>query len=511
MKNNKKVIIILALVILLGAFLRFYKLGDVSFVADEFLDINATYGYAKTGEWQAWDFNLGQPAERVNVASDERAWLYRWQVAQVFKFFPPTEAVARSVSAVWGVLSILIIFFVARDFTKKNEIGILGAFLFAVSVSGIILDRRLRMYAMFFPVFLMFSWALYKFLEKKYSGKMPLCGWVSDKWGINLMYAFPALIFGGLSFQLHQLAGTIIPVAGVYILIQAFLARKKSGINKYSALLILGLAGAAFVWILKPALIQKFLGGLVFFENHWSYVAIAFNDYSLIVAALAALAIGIYYLAKKEKLVDETLWLSLSFFIPFLMAIFFWQRNVGEQYLFFAKSFLIILVAAGIFAVADFLRRNLVQAGKKYYAAAIVAFAVLLPNHAYFFAENNAYRQTSASENPNYRSIFTYFKKNRLSGDVLVTRDFRNYYWSGEKVKTFDFGGELSKENFTLNDLQKIMAENPSGWFIYSGNDEDYIFNETEKYAAENLEKINAIAVRGDVSVYRWRSVRTDQ
>ncbi|HCP08815.1 MAG TPA: hypothetical protein DIT25_03400, partial [Candidatus Moranbacteria bacterium] len=198
--TKRNLILILAAIVLLGSFLRFYKLGNNSFVADEFLDINASYGYHQTGEWKAWDFNLGKPAERVNDPSDQRAWIYRWQVAQTFKFFPPTEATARSVSALWGIFTIILMFFAGWRFSGKKEIGLLSAFLFAISIAGIEFDRRIRMYAMFFPVFLLFSWNFFNFLEKKYSGKMPLCRWLSDKWGINAMYLIPAAALGILSF-----------------------------------------------------------------------------------------------------------------------------------------------------------------------------------------------------------------------------------------------------------------------------------------------------------------------
>ncbi len=506
--DRKKIILILALIVFLGTFLRFYKLGEVSFVADEFLDINASYGYFKTGDWQAWNFNLENPAERINVASDERAWIYRWQAAQLFNFFPPTEAVARSVSAAWGVLAILIIFLVARDLTKKNEIGFLSAFLFAVSVSGITFGRHFRMYAMFFPVFLLFSWTLFKFLESDYAGKNNFFRMLKTASGLNFFYAIPAAILAVLSFHLHPLTANIVPIAGIYIFVQALLFYKNNKIfkSKYAALAALKFVGLVLIVLLKPESVEIFLGGLVFFENHWNYFLIAFNDYSLILMAILILAAGIWHLLKKEQLTKETLWLALSFFVPLLMSIFLWRRNIGEQYLFFAKSFLIILIASGIYAAADFFRKNLKQSGGRYYVVTIVLLAALLPNYAYFFQKNNTYQQNYHSENPNYRSVFIYFKKHRLSNDVLITRNFRNYYWSGEKVKTFDFGGELSKENFKLADLQKIMSENPSGWFVYSKNDENYIAKDAQKFVEKNLEKINALAVRGDVSVYRWEN-----
>lgn len=67
-----------------------------------------------------------------------------------------------------------------------------------------------------------------------------------------------------------------------------------------------------------------------------------------------------------------------------------------------------------------------------------------------------------------------------------------------------DFGGELSDAKLSLADIQKIEAEHSSGWFIYSGNDEDYISSEVEQYVAKNWERVSNANVRGDISVFRF-------
>ena len=174
--------------------------------------------------------------------------------------------------------------------------------------------------------------------------------------------------------------------------------------------------------------------------------------------------------------------------------------------MFFVKPFVIILIAAGIYYLAKFLKDNLGEHGKKAYLIAIIILLLILPNYAYFFQSDNAYNQTSESDNPDYRKVFIYFKKAKTADDVLITRNFRNYYWSGSKVKVFDFGGELAKEKLSLQDINKITAENPSGWFIFSDNDESYIANDVITYAEKNWEKVSNVQVRGKVTVFRWNN-----
>ncbi|MFZ2299997.1 MAG: hypothetical protein WAW00_02605, partial [Candidatus Moraniibacteriota bacterium] len=144
--NWKQTLIALAAIVIVGTGLRFAGLDSNSFVSDEFLDMNSAYGYAQTGEWRAWDFNHGRPSEvNINAPRDERAVVYKWQVAQVFRVLPPTEAMARIVSVLWGAVSVVVVFWATLVLTRRREIALLSALFFAVSVSGIIFDRTLRM------------------------------------------------------------------------------------------------------------------------------------------------------------------------------------------------------------------------------------------------------------------------------------------------------------------------------------------------------------------------------
>ena len=498
--------VLLALIVVLGAFLRFYHLGAVSFVADEFLDINASYGYFATGEWQAWDFNREEPAVRENVASDERAWLYRLQVATLFQFLPPTEAVARSISALWGVLTIVLLYFVAVSFTKNRTIGLLAAFLFAVSVVGIEFDRTIRMYAMFFPWFLLFSWMFFKMLESPYRGQARILQEIQKLFGINALYAFPVLLTGLVSMHLHQLTGNVVLIVAAYLFVMVIITWRSERTlkNRYGAYCIVLCAVIVAVGILAPALFTQFSNGLIFFDFHPSYISKIFTDYAHPLLAFFILVLGALHLVRDGQRRKEGVWLVVSALMLLIAAVFLWRRNVGAQYIFFAQSFVIILLATGVYALADFLRGAVATYRDKIFITVIVLGIVLVPRYGYFFEENNAYHQTSAASNPNYRKVFDYVKKNRMSDDVLITRNFRNYYFSGEKMTVYDFGGERTKSKITLEKLEEIIARHPHGWLIYADSDETFVSKEARAYAEEECERVSAPGIRGPISIYRW-------
>jgi len=507
--TSKKWIGILICITVLGLFLRVYDLGKLSFNADEFLDINASYGYAMTKTWQAWDFNFQKSSDRINIASDERAWPYRYQVAQMLRFFEPTEFIARSVSVIWGVITIVLMFFIARSMTGSVRIGLISAFLFSVSASGIEFDRTLRMYAMFFPIFLLFSWTVFRLLEP--NGKYPgIFRFFEKKLGYqwDIRFFVPAVILGVLSFYVHQLTANIIFIVLAYNVFWAgvIFCNKKTIKTKYTFLFLVGIFFSVLGSIFFPEQLTRQFGALIFFENHWSYFGKILSDYSHPLIAVGLFGLGIYslWVRKRQK---ESVWLSISSLSLLFFAVFLWRRNVGPQYIFFAQSFVIILIASGISHVVDvcvqtFSSRYLMLS--RVVVVTLACMLLIVPNYAYFFEENTSYRQSSEAGSPDYRSTFSYFLKNKQEGDVLITRDFRSYYFHDAKVQVYDFGGELSRQNFSLENLEEIMRRHKHGWVIYSDNDERYIAKNTRYFIEDNLEKIRDQKVRGNMRMYRW-------
>lgn len=503
----KQTWIVLVAVLLLGASLRFSGLGNTSFVADEFLDMKSSYGYFMTGEWKAWDFNVGSPSTlNENDARDERAAVYKWQVSQLFRFLPPTEATARTVSALWGVLSVAVMFLAGWRFSGRKLIGLFAAFLFAVSVSGLEFDRRLRMYAMFFPVFLSFSLFLFSAYEREYRGKIALLRKAWQRTGIHLPYLAVALLLGALSLATHQLTVNILPVFGIYVIIMAVREyRLGNGFrNRYVGTAAIGAVAFGLALILVSDTVRRFLGTLVFFENHYSYFGAVVRDYAHpLFGALLAL-LGAWALFRRCGRPKEAVWLVVSFLVPLLMAVFLWRRNAGEQYIFFAQSFLMILVAAGGYALVREAKTAFEGRTTRAACVAIVLLSLLVPDWGYFLRENNTYRQTSTASSANYRKIFAYFRDRYEPGEMLVTRHFRNYYFSGMNVPVYDFGGELSTTDLSVGELEALMTEYPSGWVIMSDNDTDYVDKDAEAYMEDRMERMSHSLLRGEVLVYRW-------
>ncbi len=525
-KNYKYIYITLFLVIILGSFLRLYNLGENSFVADEFLDVNATYGYHQLGEWQAWDFNHDKVSVRDNKLSDERAWIYRWQVSQLYKILPPVEFTIRLVSAFWGILTILILYFITLSFTKNRWIALISALLWAVSVPAIEINRKIRMYSMFAPIFLIFSWSAFQFIE---TSKKKTKSLLKSFFNFNWVYFLPAMFFGLLSLHLHQLTGNLALVVFTYCLVRFFIEyRKENNLNRY-VFYVTGIILVVLVFsIAAKTQFEWLINTLTFFENHWKYFNHIGLNYGNTLVGWFLIFVGSWYLTRNKYIYKSGLWIVLNFFAIFLAAVFLWERNVGPQYIFFIQSFSLILTASGIYVLAKFIAEalsfqsvNIFNKNKKYglskeqwFPVVVVLFVILVLNLGYFFQKNNTYHLTRTSDTPNYRKVFDYVKRNYQEGDVMITRNFRNYYYNDLDVQVFDFGTERSDkaikaegkvQEISLDYVKKIVTENPSGWVVFSDNDETFIEKEALKYFEDNFKKIDdSSLVRGKIKVYQW-------
>lgn len=505
--KKNSALIILILIISLGAFLRFYQLGASSFARDEFFDLSVPYGYHKTGQWLSWDYNFERPfqGEMQKEDSNERAEIYRWQLAQIYRFFEPSESVSRSISALWGVLGVILVFFVARYFTKSAAIALIAAFLAAAGESEIIFSRRLRMYSMFYPVYLAFAYLFYRFLESEYRGKVEIFKKIREKFGINLFYFLPALLLGLVSYNTHVLTGSFILALGAYCAI-LFLwkFRRLPLINKYSALLGSLAGGGLFINIFLPKFSNLIEKKINFFEDNYSYFERAFTDFRhpLVLGTVLA-AIGVFYLFKRAKLSKEALWLSASLAAPLFAAVFIWQRTPANRFIYFLLSFVSILSACGIYYLALLIKEKAFKF-KGALVLLIILALVFLPDYSHLYGKKSVYKSAETYSDPDFRKVFRYVLENKKPDDVFITRAYQSFYFRDFQIKVYDVKSEPFEKKNCGQRFQEIINDNSSGWVILAGTDKLSVCSNGYKYLDDNLEKISADKIGRGVKLYRW-------
>jgi len=493
--NIKKSLIFLFLILLLGGFLRLYKLGQQSFIADEYLGINASYGYYKTGQWKFWDFNK----EELTDQNYTRAKIYYWQVAQIFNFLPASEANARLVSVVWGMIGIISIFVASYLVTRNYWIALLAALLMSVSVSSLMYDRKLRMYSMFVPIFLWFNYAVFYFLESKTSKRIPFLSNLSEKTGLNWIW-IPAVVFlGAVSYLTHSLSVNIIAPIVFFLILMMLIGYKKN--KKVDMKYLVSFLGVILMIIFAVNL-DRLESHLIFFSwgiNNWSYLEKVTLDYSHMLLAGVFFLIGCSYLIKHRSKIG--LWTVVSYLSILFLAIMCWKRSAGHQYILLTQSFKIIIMASGIYFSAKILSEKVFSGSKKWFLGLIALFLVLLINFSFFFSKDSFYAEITKWNHSNYREIFSYYLRHREDNSAVITRPATNFYLWG--TNTDIIGYNENEEELTLEKVRSAQENYDDVWVVFSST--MYIKGEARKYIRENFEKLETKYTNDELDLWRWR------
>ncbi len=334
--------IILAVIILIGTFLRFYQIGEQSFWLDE----AASYSTITSGFPEF-------------VSTGNMAMFYL--LAALWTRLMPviTEASLRSLTAIFSVLSIPLIFLAGKaifeDEQKGLLCGLLAAFLLAINSTEVRYAQEFRSYSLTSLLTLASTLLLMKLVKER-----------ARKTRTLVLYALITVA----AIYSHMYAGLLIAaqVVSLLFLIPAFKADahflRRLLLSYFCILLVLiplvvliiKIGSSPLGWLGKPKLsdIPKlflFLTG----TTRMGYLII-----HLSFTLLGALA-GIGVFSRQTEL---QLWrfmmLLINIFLPIGLSFIVsrvLQPIFLDRYLLMVSPYLILLMAAGIVTAADLLHK----------------------------------------------------------------------------------------------------------------------------------------------------------
>ncbi len=142
--------LVLVLCLFLGAVLLFANLGALPFWCDEAMTANVARNLSQSIVPRGWDgINIFVPREVVdsNFLVTLLPWLQHYLVFISFKLFGESNFTARLPFALFGLLSIPLLYSFAKYFVGKN-IANLATVLFTFSVTFLVYSRNCRYYAL---------------------------------------------------------------------------------------------------------------------------------------------------------------------------------------------------------------------------------------------------------------------------------------------------------------------------------------------------------------------------
>lgn len=239
-KNNKKEGVILLIILLVGAFLRLYRISEyMTFLGDEGRDVIVVRRLLA-------NFDLILIGPGTSIGNMYLGPLYYYMMALPLWLFDYSPVGPSVQVAILGVITIFMVWYITRKwFPVKgiNYAGLVASLLYAISPTVIIYSRSSwnPNVMPFFALLAVYSiWKVWK--EKAF------------KWLIvgNIALAF--------SLQSHYLALLLIPVISVYWL-TALLNIKKDKTKKKGFVKMSALGGFIFAFLMSPLVIFDYRHG----------------------------------------------------------------------------------------------------------------------------------------------------------------------------------------------------------------------------------------------------------
>ncbi len=183
---------VLILIVLLAGFLRFYKLDQIP-ASLNWDEVAAGYNAYTIANWGADEYGNKFPIVFTSFADDKHP-VHIYLTSILVKIFGLSDFNVRATSAGIGVLTVIAIFFLARELFKNDFVGLFAALFLAVSQYHIHFSRGL--------------W------ENNFALAFLIFGLTSFYIGIRKSnFLFPvSFIFFGLSFFSYHSAKVVVPV-----------------------------------------------------------------------------------------------------------------------------------------------------------------------------------------------------------------------------------------------------------------------------------------------------------
>jgi 4-amino-4-deoxy-L-arabinose transferase-like glycosyltransferase len=449
--------LVLACIVIVGVILRAIHLGDISFWGDEAITVSVSRNFLDTGRIV---MNSGQSyltKSPLNIIL----------IAAAIKIGGISETVARAPGVIFGSLSIVVIFFLSKEYGLSKKNALITSFLIAVSPLAIVISRQARMYPQyeFFFLLTIFLWLCFLKVPKLYK-------------------AFLSLLSFVLALLSNKLAILLLPVAVVLLVIQArgFPDKGLSAILKSRRYWVFAAVGGAGLFIYFT--ISGFMNLdvlLSFFSSELSSAVISPDKnwdgyylnylYTVFPFHLLMVVIGAYSAVSYAKSDKRFIFLLVSVFIPLTVLIFILSWN-NVRYLSGVYPIILIIVSLGIVSVSSVYRKVL---GKG--AAALFLIVALLSS---LFVGT----RSVASISHGYNRYFDKYYQNYIMLSDEIGEDSCAIATTNSITPTLYFNNDLYFLSEYQEGVSRYYWNEEAGEYRHLWSDLPYILNVEDLIAA---------------------------
>ncbi len=454
--SKKEVFFTAGLFVVIGIsiFTLFYKLDYFDLFSDEAQVTEGAAGYYKTGEYKYWDFIKNKGKEQKY----QRAKPHQFIVAQSYKIFGISNWSSRFPSAVFGVLLIIISYFIFNYFIKDKLAILLVLLSFTFFVEFLFLQRWTRMYAMLLPFFVLEFFIFYKFITEKNVLKylkIKKNGFIDKYINFNYIYLLPLLLLIYLNYSIHINSVLIFPVFLLFSVF-SFIATKE---KKYLIVVIIGIL-LLTVFIIFPYKIN--FNQFSFFKvKNFGYYYNAFFGYPFNTNAnliILVIIIVPLFIVKNINFKKTYLVLFASSITGLVLFSFILTRYEAFKYMSFIAPFSIFMIISSYFLIF----RILFNKKLLFLLSFLIISSILI--HFNRIYEDIYIRNFASPAKPTiaWQSIVKNYKK----GEIIGRHWGPTFYFSGIDTSAtfFSLGGDKGRP---FNDIYNIIRNYKSGWLTW--------------------------------------------
>ena len=525
----------LASICALAIFLRVSNLDGPDFGIDEILHVYASQELMK-----------GNPPLLPGGETYGRALSFTWLVGMAGKIGGLNEGTARVPGVVFGILTVLLVFFMGR-YWYSNGVGLLAAFFIAVIPAEIVFSRSVRMYSMFqFLYLLVIALFFYGYESFGKKGKYKDASERNMKFWNALEIRPIALILSGLLFLFTQhIHLLIVPAMSgplLYIIVMCgvswWLTEVSWGCKfKYLlSVLLIGLSGLG-MYVFNEELFVRYLRfartvpAWAMDENVgvWQYYRDALALRYPVVFGTFLLG-GLIGLAKNPRM---TTYLITCFFAPFLLSsfVFSWK---AYRYIFHLLPLMFILFSIGFIELGSYLYRVLLQFFQKGLSQPVsrIVTIILITTGIVFwlqgtqwFNQGMRYHRLNVSHVDgvrynNWQEAMQCVSNHSDPSTVLISPWPLLSQYYGPKRKGYKFNNHIpaldetsflgaASEISDLESLRTVVRERSSGIFV---SDRTRFFHysrsipvKVRDWVSKNFHEIDCPSAR-DMVIWRWNN-----
>ncbi len=543
---------ILFVIVLGGFYVRINGLATLGLGFDEPIHIYAAKSILETGE-------------PILPSGEEysRALPFTYAVAISFNLFGINEVSARLPSVIFGVLSIILIFFIGKRFFGTT-VGLVSALLLAFIPFEIVWSRASRMYSMYQFFFLLGFFAFYRGFEPEETFNSSLEGTkkslligipVVSSWNLSWGWLFLSGIFTIVAFTLQ----VQVLIFGISIIIYLFSMSittlitsgyKQTLRSKYFSFLLVCSAGAA-VALSIPGVLDLIKGLSEFYPEWGKYIenntpAAYFNILvsPTLFPVMAFLILGgIQVCVRASKSGFYTL---VCIGVPLFINSFIVQFR-QSRYIYDIFPLIILISSYSISSIFheefktffNMLQRNLKINFRydsiRWLSPVFVVFLFFLlffplsPGLRNGIMITKGYQASSfgGEYNPDWKVACEYIRKSYRAGDVIIASIplAADFYECGP-VEYMLNNGEIdqfrkpasngfmldiftnAKAIVNLNEFKKVISANSSGWIVLDGQrfiGPGAIPEDVKDFINNNLERHSTPADE-TIYIFRWDS-----